>query len=818
MCCGSKEVWLSLGSVGTRGGIDLRTSDLLEVGHVYTREQLAERFTITDKTLYTGVFRPKGHRSIWLFVTEEKSEDMTDYRDHLGGDTLHWQGQKSGVTDRLVIEHLTDDYEIIVFYRPKKTTYRNSGFRYEGRFQYVEHVNGDPAKREPSSFTLRRFASLDPPIALNPPADGADRGSPQGDTLIEALSRLRQAGRDAVIAEGAGTSTQDRMHVQDGIEDWVANRIEEWRSGGREKPLLVVLSGNAGDGKSDLIERLRRRPGIVSDDTDVIADATHADSPSQSQAERLVKKLSLFRTEPLELTGSARCVLVAMNVGMVIAFFDALHGTKEGDDFGSLADVLRYRLGLNAHAATPPAHWQCEVVNLDNRNLLGRENDGIFSGMLARLDPEVPGSLTHDAAKGCHSCSARPVCWVRTNLNILRLPSVKQSLHELLWEVTLGEDLHLSPRNLWDFLFQVTTGGMQVSSEPNEAEFLSCAWIRESFPGTPQEFSKDEFRFVQRRLLYNSVFEQPLVDMPSRGAILYALTKVDPIRRGGKQTHLLEGEVTASPRVDSDHNGSLALQADEPGPDSTRQMDPLLSGLASLTATAGPDIWQADAGESLRSLALSVSRRARLTAIPAEVYEELLDLETSQFLDLLLDYATWRTGSTPPATVEAFWRSTLVAGVSQIFGVDLHTQHYFRLDTLSPSTRFAAYVPVDLEDAISVIPDTVSNGEASWLEAVAYIPRRIIATVRTGGALPWEIPVDLQLFRLLNDVNRGYVASSVDLETFFRLRYACERLGATDSGGQILFKSLQDGSFSRLEQRRQLDGTWKTVFSLVDTK
>lgn len=796
----------------------MRTSDSLEVGHVYTREYLAERFAITDMTLYTGIFKPQGHRSIWLFVTEEKTDDMTDYRDRLDGDTLYWQGQKSGVKDRMIIEHLSDDREILVFYRPEKSTYRGSGFRYEGKFEYLDHSSGDRAKKEPSSFTLRRVASLS--SSLNPmlPTHDSDQEIPREDNLIEVISRLRQAGRDAVIAEGDVTSTQERMHVPDGIEDWVANRIEEWRSDGREKPLLIVLSGNAGDGKSDLIERLRRRPGIVSDDTDVIADATHADSPSQSQAERLVKKLSLFQAELPKPAHTPRCVLVAMNVGMVIAFFDALEGTKEGADFGSLADVLRYRLGLSPQAATPPHHWQCEVVNLDNRNLLGRNNDGIFAGMLARLDPEVPGSLTHDAARGCHSCSARPVCWVRTNLNLVRLATVKQSLHELLWEVTLGEDIHLSPRNLWDLLFQVTIGGLQVSSEPNEAAFLSCAWIRDNLPATPEQFSKDQLHFVQRRLLYNSVFEQPLGEMPSRGAILSALAKVDPIRRGGKHTHLLEGEVTAAPRVDSDHSGNLAVQADEAVPDSARQLDPLLGGLASLTAAADSGIWQADESANLRGLALGVSRRARLTAIPAEVYEELLDHETTQFLSLLLDYSTWRAGSTPPAAVETFWRSILVAGVSQIFGVDLHAQHYFRLDTLSPSTRFAAYVPVELEVAISVIPDAVSNNEALWLEAVAYIPRRIIATVRTGGAVPWEIPVDLQLFRLLNDVNRGYVASSVDLETFFRLRYACERLGATDSAGQILFKSLRDGQFSRLEQRRQLDGTWKTVFSLVGSK
>ena len=64
------------------------------------------------------------------------------------------------------------------------------------------------------------------------------------------------------------------------------------------------------------------------------------------------------------------------------------------------------------------------------------------------------------------------------------------------------------------------------------------------------------------------------------------------------------------------------------------------------------------------------------------------------------------------------------------------------------------------------------------------------ATIDAGGDEPWAVPVDLQLYRLLSHVNRGYAASSVDLEAFFRLRYACERLGATDESGEIVFSAL----------------------------
>jgi putative restriction endonuclease len=81
-------------------------SERLRVGTVYTRKQLAEQFGITDATLNAGVFQPKGYSSVWLFVTEKKSADRTQYEDRLDGDTLPWQGQTEGRTDDLIIEHV----------------------------------------------------------------------------------------------------------------------------------------------------------------------------------------------------------------------------------------------------------------------------------------------------------------------------------------------------------------------------------------------------------------------------------------------------------------------------------------------------------------------------------------------------------------------------------------------------------------------------------------------------------------------------------------------------------------------------------------
>lgn len=125
----------------------IRTSEKLKQGDLFTRRQLAEKFNITDATLNTGVFQPKGHSSVWLFVTRKKPKNRTQYIDSLVGDTLHWQGQTTGRTDQLIIDHEDRGPELLVFYREES----RAPFRYEGVFEYAEHSGGHP-----TSFKLQR--------------------------------------------------------------------------------------------------------------------------------------------------------------------------------------------------------------------------------------------------------------------------------------------------------------------------------------------------------------------------------------------------------------------------------------------------------------------------------------------------------------------------------------------------------------------------------------------------------------------------------------------------------------------------------------
>lgn len=129
----------------------LLASERLEPGTIYTRNDLSTLFDIKDATLKNGIFRPKGYDSVWLFITEHKTPDRTQYVDSLVGDVLHMQGQRLGRTDALILDHRQRGLELLAFYRKEKDEHPHAGFRYEGIFTYQSHSGSLP-----TSFVLSR--------------------------------------------------------------------------------------------------------------------------------------------------------------------------------------------------------------------------------------------------------------------------------------------------------------------------------------------------------------------------------------------------------------------------------------------------------------------------------------------------------------------------------------------------------------------------------------------------------------------------------------------------------------------------------------
>jgi len=129
-------------------------SQSLEEGHVYTRDDLRALFAITASSINNGIFKPAAYDSVWIFVTEHKTADRTQYDDVLIDDVLNMEGQTQGATDYLIREHVVRGLELLLFYRTKKYEHPGAGFTYKGKFLYQSDEGSGPTK-----FTLRHANS-----------------------------------------------------------------------------------------------------------------------------------------------------------------------------------------------------------------------------------------------------------------------------------------------------------------------------------------------------------------------------------------------------------------------------------------------------------------------------------------------------------------------------------------------------------------------------------------------------------------------------------------------------------------------------------
>jgi len=140
-----------------RPELPMKTSEHLTPGTTLSRKQLGELFDIRDATLNTGIFRPMGHDSVWIFVTERKTPDRTQYVDRLVGDDLYFEGQTLGRTDSLIKEHAQRGLELLVFHRLRKSDRSDYSFNYRGPFDLVSAEAGPPTR-----FHLRLAAGPRP--------------------------------------------------------------------------------------------------------------------------------------------------------------------------------------------------------------------------------------------------------------------------------------------------------------------------------------------------------------------------------------------------------------------------------------------------------------------------------------------------------------------------------------------------------------------------------------------------------------------------------------------------------------------------------
>jgi hypothetical protein len=210
----------------------------------------------------------------------------------------------------------------------------------------------------------------------------------------------------------------------------------------RRSPTLVVLSGNAGDGKTAFIESVLATaqaafvPGKNEYEIDlegrrylVVLDGSE-DAEDRSNEELLTDALSAFAGD--DAIPDARGTLIAINKGRLLAYLE-----RHQSRFSYLWTAARKKYVSGEEHGTPYI-----LIDLNERSVVAPDLDGsLVGGVLEKLS-------NWSGWNACASCDAEADCPVLANVRALRRKSTQQQFWKVLAAVDLDDRVHVTARHL----------------------------------------------------------------------------------------------------------------------------------------------------------------------------------------------------------------------------------------------------------------------------------------------------------------------------------------------------------------------------------
>ena len=228
-----------------------------------------------------------------------------------------------------------------------------------------------------------------------------------------------------------------------------------------QRPAVVFLTGNPGDGKTAFLEQIQQELQRKNAQQQEYSDASgwewnyaghtfrscydaSESNKSQSADEQLLYKLQGL--EGSQAPAFPLTVLVAINDGRLIDFFQ-----RHKEQFPWLEHQIELARQLPSLDSSP-----VRVIDLKHRAFVrfpDAENPerSIFTSVLQRLVAQEQWQI-------CDTCSAQTICPIRQNAIALRKKRVQQGLEHLLLLTHLRRHRHVTMRDLRSALAYLITG------------------------------------------------------------------------------------------------------------------------------------------------------------------------------------------------------------------------------------------------------------------------------------------------------------------------------------------------------------------------
>lgn len=326
------------------------------------------------------------------------------------------------------------------------------------------------------------------------------------------LDKLSISAKEAVIDGNADTfdDFKDYLH----IDRFVERKFEEilLAALNSEKPQLLLLSGNVGDGKSHILARMYRKYPVQMSGVEVRNDATESRDVHKDWVAELTDFLEPFRSDRLRDTGNQAKRIVAINLGVLSSFLN-----MRGSEFAELNEFVT-RKGIIDRIAggnhfDPSEFFQ--FLNFADYNLFTIRQDAASSALIRDVLEKVTADTPDNPFRSAfnHFYTDHPntyACPIRFNYLQLAKPEVQKGLATLIIYAIVKFKLIISIRDLLDFIYNLLV--------PSELASLSGPHIK-------QLYASGKHPEVMPNVLYNILF-----DNQGRSELFDSVQLLDPVR------------------------------------------------------------------------------------------------------------------------------------------------------------------------------------------------------------------------------------------------------------------------------------------------
>jgi len=391
-----------------------------------------------------------------------------------------------------------EDYPILAAFLDK-ATHAESGARFSNVAEAKEFIEAKwledgETKTATDNLGIRESDSGETKQGTN-----IELGEQRIDWLLSLLQAYPGSSWGNSETRGLDTDFAAETYVESGLETSLFQQIME------RKIRLVILCGNAGDGKTALLQRLADALGIGQhQSSERIIEGQIADGPyvrinmdgSASWESKSADEILDEFIEPfLDGAPSGDIVnMVAINDGRLLEWLEGFETRQEDRQVGPNLITELYEL-LDGQQANPDSYIR--FVNLNQRSLVGgfsRDNTRIETSFLQRLiDQLYGGEQAGEKWRNCQSCSAKNRCQVYRSARIFgpdSLPDLaepalrshaRNRLFETLQAVHLRGETHITIRELRSSLIYILFGVQFCDYYHNETAIVAVPYWERAF-------------------------------------------------------------------------------------------------------------------------------------------------------------------------------------------------------------------------------------------------------------------------------------------------------------------------------------------------